>query len=489
MSIRLRLTLIYSAMLALTLVSFSLLLYFGQARATRQDLERKLAEKAQAVIKARQSSSAEATGQLSGAAIAEPPPRPPDGSPPPRSPEIFYVQIRTLARQIVERDMALGETLTLPLSQAGLQAVKNGQTWVEGNHLDQDPILVYSQPIPQPGGSAEMVQVAGSLASRDRDLGTLRNTLIVAGIITIGGTFGLVWLLAGLALRPIHLLTQTAQEIGDSRDFGRRVDDTGSADEIGRLAVTFNKMLAELQATYLQMGQSLQAQRRFVADASHELGTPLTTLRGNLGLLQREPPINSEDRARVLNDMVEETERLMRLNKELLTLTRIGARQPLQPEPILLQPLLEDLCSQFKLLAPQRKINCHISSETTLYGDRDALKQVLLILLDNARKHTPEETIVTLTTTTTTASISLSVADNGPGIPPEILPRIFDRFFRGDAARTGSGTGLGLAIAREMTAAQDGTLSVTSRLGQGTVFTLTLPKWSNLPKGNSNQWN
>ncbi len=473
MSIRLRLTLIYSVMLALTLISFSLLLYFSQAGATRHDFERMLADKAQALINERMSPSIGETGSR-GAAPA--PPRPPDGAPPPRPPEIFYVQTRSLTGQIIEPDPSLGDNLALPLSQAGLQAVKNGLPWVETGSVGRERILVFSQPVLQPGDSTKVVQVAGSLTRRDNDLVTLRNILIAACLITIGGTVGIVWLLAGLALRPIHRLTRTAQEIGARRDFDRRVDYAGPNDEIGRLAVTFNGMLAELQATYLQVEQSLQAQRRFVADASHELGTPLTTIRGNLGLLQREPPISAEDRTRVLNDMVEETERLMRLNKELLTLARADARRPLQSEPIRLQPLLEELCSQFKLLAPQRKINCHASPETTLYGDRDALKQVMLILLDNARNHTPEETTITLTSATTAEQISLNVADDGPGIAPEILPHIFDRFFRGDAARTGTGTGLGLAIAREMTTAQRGTLTVASRLGQGTVFTLTFPK-------------
>jgi len=470
MSIRLRLTLIYSAMLALTLISFSLLIYFGQARATQQDFERKLAEKAQSFNQERRSPPAQNAGQPAKSAPL------PDGAAPPRPPDTFYVQVRTQTGQIIERDPALGNRLTIPLSQAGLRALQNGQSWVEGDHLGQEPILVFSQPVPLPGGNIELVQVAGSLTNQDHDLNTLRNSLLAAGIITIGVMFGLVWLLAGLALRPIHRLTQAAQEIGNSRDFGRRVDYAGPNDEIGRLAVTFNGMLAELQATYLQVEQSLQAQRRFVADASHELGTPLTTIRGNLGLLQREPPVSAEDRARVLHDLVEETERLMRLNKELLTLARADVRRPLQREPVVLQPLLEDLCSQFKLLVSHRKIICQNSPEITLHGNRDALKQVLLILLDNARKHTPEETTITLASIATAEQVRLSVADDGPGIAPEILPHIFDRFFRGDAARTGAGTGLGLAIAREMTTALGGTLTVSSRLGQGTVFTLTFPR-------------
>jgi signal transduction histidine kinase len=137
-------------------------------------------------------------------------------------------------------------------------------------------------------------------------------------------------LLAGAALRPIQHITETAQAIGAERDFGRRVEYAGPRDEVNWLARTFNAMLGELQGAYRQMEDSLQAQRRFAADASHELRTPLTTIRGNLGLLQREPPIAPEDRVAAINDMVDETERLMRLVNSLLLLARADAHQPLR---------------------------------------------------------------------------------------------------------------------------------------------------------------
>jgi len=234
-------------------------------------------------------------------------------------------------------------------------------------------------------------------------------------------------------------------------------------------------MLTQLQAAYLQVEETLHAHRRFVADASHELRTPLTTLRGNIDLLQREPPIDQEDRADVLADMVAETERLMRLVRELLVLARADAGRPLQRAPVLLQPLLEDVHQQAKLLAPRRDIRCQADSEVTVVADGDALKQVLLVLVDNAVKYTPPEAIVTVSARQQNGQVAIRVSDDGPGIAPEHLSHLFERFYRADSARSSPGTGLGLAIAEELTQAQHGDITVDSRPGQGSTFTLTFP--------------
>jgi signal transduction histidine kinase len=235
-------------------------------------------------------------------------------------------------------------------------------------------------------------------------------------------------------------------------------------------------MLTELQAAYQQVEQSLQTQQRFVADASHELRTPLTTLRGNIELLQRQPPISPADEADVLADMGEESERLMRLVNDLLVLARADAKQPLRRETIQLTPLLEDICQQMRRTAPSRTLTCDISADLTMRGDPDAMKQGLLILLDNALKHTPPQAEIALRATTAEEQVNISLSDTGPGIKPTLLPHIFDRFYRGDTARTGTSTGLGLAIARELVEAQKGTLTVESKVGQGTTFRLAFLK-------------
>ena len=289
-----------------------------------------------------------------------------------------------------------------------------------------------------------------------------------------------------MSLRPIHRLTETARAIGAARDFSRRVEHTGPDDEVGRLAKTFNAMLAELQAAYQQVEQTLEMQRRFVADVSHELRTPLTTLNGNVELLRREPPISAGDQTEVLSDMAGESKRLIRLVTDLLTLARADARQPLQTEPVQIKPVVEEACRQAQLLDPDRAIACDAPAGVAVLGQADALKQVLLILLDNALKHAGGA--ITVSTRVADGCVAVSVRDIGPGIDPGIEPHLFERFSQGKTARANgeigvdsgigasSGTGLGLAIARALMEAQNGTIAVESQVGEGSVFTVTLPQ-------------
>jgi signal transduction histidine kinase len=320
-----------------------------------------------------------------------------------------------------------------------------------------------------------VIQLARSLAEQDESLRTLRNTLLVGSVLVVVLAFIVGWVLSGAALRPIQRITDTAHIIGAQRDFDRRVDYRGPPDEVGRLATTFNGMLNELQGAYRQTEQTLQRQRRFVADASHELRTPLTTIRGNLGLLRRRPPMAEEDQLAALSDMTDETDRLIRLTNDLLVLARSDAGRALRHDPVLLAPLVDDICRQAKLLGEQRVIECEAVADVSVRGDQDAIKQVLLILLDNAFKFTPEGGTITLGAARADRVAAIRLRDTGPGIPPETLPHIFERFYRSDEARTGSGAGLGLAIAKELIEAQHGQIAVESKLGQGSTFTVTLP--------------
>jgi signal transduction histidine kinase len=462
MSIRLRLTLIYTLTLALLLLAASLLLYFSQIQAMARGDQYTLKSAASRIT-------------------ASWPALPEDRDLHPRSEwrRETYIQTRTLDGKLIQADPDL-DGLVLPLTEANKQSLRQGDTCFETASLNDEEFLIYNQPLAEPNGTPLIIQTAMSLAHRERFLDDLRNILMVGSTVILMLVCGISWVLAGLALRPIHRITQTARAIGTERDFSRRVNYTGPNDEIGQLAVTFNAMVTELQAAYLQMEDTLQAQRRFLADASHELRTPLTTLRGNLGLLQHQPPISEEDRTDVLTDMVEETERLTRLVNELLVLARVDAGRPLQQEPIALQPLLEDVCQQVRLLAPQRTLVCRAEAEATIMADSDALKQIMLVLLDNALNHTPPEATVTLTTRLTQGQVAIEVSDNGPGIASIHLPYIFDRFYRGDATRTSPGTGLGLAIADELTKAQQGIITVESQVGRGSTFTLKFPAASSL---------
>jgi signal transduction histidine kinase len=459
MSIRLRLTLTYTTILALTLIIFSSLLYFFQVRVTLNTVQTRLA-----------------SNFLSEAGGPGAPPRNANeqNRPRPRGPIVFF-QLRNPDGTIFRRDPQLGSEVTLPLSDTALQRVRQGETWTEMTIIDGERFMVRSHLARAPNDQPRIVQTAASLIDRDQYLETLGRVLIIGSSLAVLAAFGIGWVLAGLALRPINRLQQTAQTIGAERDFNRRVDYQGPKDEIGQLATTFNGMLGELQAAFLQVEQSLATQQRFVADASHELRTPLTTLRGNIALLQRRPPLNLTDQEDILADMESEAERLIRLVNDLLVLARADAKRPLRHESVNLRPLLSDVCQQIRVLAPTRQLKGETETDLTILGDRDALKQVLLILLDNALKHTPSESSISLSSRAVNQQALLIIRDNGPGIKPSLIPHIFDRFTQGNTARSSSGAGLGLAIAKELLEAQGGTITVESEVGQGTVFTLRFP--------------
>jgi signal transduction histidine kinase len=248
------------------------------------------------------------------------------------------------------------------------------------------------------------------------------------------------------------------------------VDYTGPQDEVGQLASTFNSMLSRLQDAFQKMEHSLEMQRNFVADVSHELRTPLTTLRGNLGLLRRNPPTPPEEQADILSDMVDESDRLIRLVNDLLLLARADAGRSLAKEPFELSDLLDECCRQARQLDVQRKIQLEAPIGLETLGDRDALKQVMLIALDNALKHSTGD--IQVTAQKNGNQVEIRVQDFGEGIPPEKLDHVFDRFYRGNDASTIPGFGLGLPIAKTLVEAQGGEIIMESQVGKGSSVIL-----------------
>ncbi|MCI0475084.1 MAG: HAMP domain-containing protein, partial [Anaerolineales bacterium] len=337
MSIRLRLTLLYIAILAITLITFSVALYVIQSQAMLETTKTTLTRQAQEY-----------------ANLARRFPPRPDQPPLPATMPGRWTQIRSLDGTVIRRTADLGET-TLPLSEAGLRALQSGIPWNETSIVDDDPLLIYSQLIPVPERT-EIVQIAAPIIERENALATLRVLLVIGNTLAILAALVIGWVLAGAALQPIHRITQTAQTIGAERDFRRRVQHIGPNDEVGQLAAMFNTMLTELESAYRQVQQALEAQKRFVADASHELRTPLTTIRGNTELLRNDLPMDAQERADILADTKEEIERLIRLVNQLLVLARADAGRPLRREPLPLKPLIEDVCRQTKLLAPRRAL-------------------------------------------------------------------------------------------------------------------------------------
>jgi signal transduction histidine kinase len=472
MSIRLRLSLLYSAILTLALLAFGGLIYLRQAQQTLGIEERLLTGPSERFADGRRHAPDE-----------EPPGRPLDdleGGPPgfdssQQQDEYaggYFVRLSPDGQEILSSRTP--DVEVLPISDDALGAVRSGEAWLETVTIEGERFLIHTVPIVADGAITEIVQMGRSLAGRDASMNALAINLLIAGAIAIVVAFGLGWALAGMSLRPIHRLTQSAQTIGAERDFSRRVEHTGPDDEVGQLAKTLNAMLSELQAAYQQVEESLEMQRRFVADVSHELRTPLTTLSGNVELLRREPPISTEDRSEVLADMGSESKRLIRLVNDLLALARADARRPLQSEPVAIRPIVEEACRQARHLAPDREITCDAAPDVAAMGQADAIKQVLLILLDNATRHADGP--LSVSGKVMNGCVTVSVRDCGPGIDRETLPHIFERFSQGRPTGDGRGTGLGLAIAKALVEAQGGSITVESRVGEATTFIVTLPQ-------------
>ena len=481
MTIRLKLTLVYSLILTLVVVLFSIALYTLQGRAAFSIVERSLtAIHKRTVDPGHPSQDGDQRSR---------PPLPPDRFNQP------LVQLRDVENNVLQKSDSLGDA-SLPLSDAGFASVLQGEAWLERAFVEEAWFLIRSQ-LDRPAepealgtdttgadssetdsseADSTIVQVALPVSNQIEYLEWLRTFLIFGDFIVILAALGIGWFVAGLTLRPIHRITQAAKLVGMERDFNRRVPHPGPNDEIGQLATTFNGMLTQLQEAYMQITEVLQVQRRFVADASHELRTPLTTIRGNLELLKDQQALDDEVRADIFSDTISETERLMRLVNDLLTLARSDTQQPIQAEQVAVRPLLDDVCRQAQLLDAEHTVICQTDVEAVVEGNSDALKQMLLILLDNAFKHTPPETTVIVSTTLYDEHVEICVQDDGPGIDAGNLPYIFERFYRGDTVRTGEGAGLGLSIVKELVEAQNGTISVQSILGSGSVFTLSLPK-------------
>lgn len=273
------------------------------------------------------------------------------------------------------------------------------------------------------------------------------------------------------ALMPISKMIDTARAIALSKGFSRRIQGISRHDELGRLATTFNEMLASLEEAY-------NVQQRFVADASHELRTPLSIIQGNIELLQRQVALTDAERSEILGDVHSETGRMSRLIGDLLSLARADVGVEIRHDEVELDTLVMEAARAGRIRAGEThtvKIGPFEPVKTT--GDRDRLKQLLLILLDNALTYTPPGGSVTFGLRTEGNQAVLTVTDTGIGIPPADLPHIFDRFYRADKARSRAqgGTGLGLSIAHWIVEQHAGHIDVTSEPGKGSTFSVNLP--------------
>lgn len=317
------------------------------------------------------------------------------------------------------------------------------------------------------------VQVAEPLAPLKNTLAKLRLFLLAGlGFGMIVSAFG-AFILSGRSLRPLTRITTASKLIGGSGDLSDRINPPNTGDEVQELAETFNAMLGRLEDAF-------SAERRFVSDASHELRTPLTALRGNAEILLRQvdaDDLDSSELTEVLTDIRDEAERMGRLVQNLLTLARadVGWRPDL--EAIQLDVVASDAARVATPLARRHQFSVQIQDDIDVIGNADQLKQLVIILLDNAFTYTPEGGEVEMRVEGGKETAEISVRDSGPGIPQEQVERIFDRFYRGDAARNqrAAGAGLGLAIARWIVECHHGGITAESDRTAGTIVRVQIP--------------
>jgi two-component system, OmpR family, sensor kinase len=379
----------------------------------------------------------------------------------------FHIQIIDPYGDVVERSAALGAR-RLPISQAALDRAGNGEKVFETIRLEGQDVRVFTRAVITNDEFLGFMQVARSLESQQDALGFLRRTLFIAGACLLVLAIGVAWLLAGLSLRPIERVTRAAREVGLSGRLDRRLAPVHSRDEIARLVDTFNHMMSRLEGAFT-------AQRRFVADASHELRTPLTTIRGNLELLRRTGAVQEPEMAEALGDVIGEAERMSRLVNGLLALARADAGQQLRLAPVRLDELVTSVYREAQALSREVSVDLGTLVQVEVLGDADALKQLLLILVDNGIKYTPAGGTVTLEVRREEDKVAAVVRDTGQGISPEDLPHIFERFYRSPSARASGGTGLGLAIAHWIVDEHRGRIAVESTPNVGTTFSVYFP--------------
>lgn len=350
---------------------------------------------------------------------------------------------------------------------------------------------VLSHPIVDPSSGDEptvvkVILIGESLGSQGRIMSLIDQVLQIAGAIGIALAAWGGWLLAGRVLSPVERLTRTADAIGSSDGrvaLSRRLDVPQTGDELSRLAMTFNTMLDRIEAAFL-------VQRRFVSDASHELRTPLTSVRGNVDVLQRQlksgRPIAAGDMGQALGDVQRESARMGRLIDDLLVLARndaAGLGYLLTPEPVSLDVIANEAYRTASALVNGQHLSLKTRDEVMVHGDGDRLVQVMLILIDNALRHTPVGGSVELRVGRATDERErlpcalIEVEDSGQGIAVDHVPHLFQRFYRIESARSrpSGGTGLGLAIALAIVRGHHGWIDVETAPGQGTTFFVWLP--------------
>lgn len=451
MSLRLRLTLLYSTFMGGILLIVGAAVYVLVNVILLNQVDSMLADVVRDIAHVAKVNSA---GQLSLLSL-----------PPLDMTSNAYIQVWSPDGKIVATSPNIG-ALTKPLDPLGLES---GTAIYEDSYLNGAHLRVLTVPLQLAGRTIGTLQVATSLSVVDATRGNLLSVMAVISIVAVLLAAIGSWVVLGRALSPLEAITETVDQINRADDLSRRIPyQQRSEDEIGDLVVSFNQTLERLESLFT-------SQQRLLADVSHELRTPLTVIKGSVDLMRRMKQADEES----LTSIHQEADRLSRLVNGLLMIAQAeSGKLALVLKPVELDLLLTEVFTEMSVLAGN-KVHLHLNEidQVMVNGDRDRLKQVLLNLVANAIKYTPQGGDVFLSMKKISDQARIIVRDTGPGIPADDLPHIFDRFYRAEKSRTrstSSGFGLGLSIAHWIVENHSGQIKVESKVGVGTTFVIWL---------------
>lgn len=386
----------------------------------------------------------------------------------------IYIQVRDASGRVKGRSSSL-EGFTLPLSDKARAAVEADETIHEiVDTVGSYPVRVVMKPVVlRDFGLVAIIQVGASLEGRERIFHYMVYFFVVGTVVSLIIASVVGWFLAVKALSPVDEITRMAREISADR-LDERLSIKGPEDELTRLAGVLNEMIARLEGSFMQIKQ-------FTGDASHDLKTPLTVMKGEIEVALRAES-SVEQLEGVLTSCLEEIDRMSYIVKNLLDLAREDARVVDEHRvDVRLDKVLADRYEQFRRVAVEAGVELDLSmnARATVHGDEVRLGQLIYNLIDNAVKYTPRggKVVLSLVDDAADGSVIFMVTDTGVGIDEEDIPYIFDRFYRVDKSRSrsGGGVGLGLSICKEVAENHDGFIGVESERDRGTTFIVRLP--------------
>jgi two-component system OmpR family sensor kinase len=405
-----------------------------------------------------------------------------------------FIQWQTTSGQLMcASTVASGApTPDLPTDARTLQEIWNdgsSRTFIVPSKNGGPRWLVFAEPAESVGSGTSLVfMFAQSLQGVDHTTRKIIGVDLIVGGIVLVLIASLGVAIVRASLRPLTAIEDTAEAIA-AGDLSRRVPDADSRTEVGRLAGSLNGMLTQIESAFRAQARSEatarrseERMRRFIADASHELRTPLSVIRGFAEYYrQRRNDVNEAEIDRLIGRVEDEAARMGVLVEDLLLLARLDQQRPLARKPVDVLALAADAVHDLRVLAPDRDIQLNVRSGSAfiVLGDETRLRQVIGNLTSNALNHTPAGTPIALAVAPALlgeqAAVALEVSDSGPGLPPEQAQRVFERFYRVDAARSRGGTGLGLAIVAALVRAHGGTVTLETAPSQGATFQVVMP--------------